>query len=85
MIINEMIAKAQEAYETSTMKHNRFRKFVQSYDWDEIRDYEEDGLVFRKWFGNDDEPFELSCDGLDPFNMAWKPEVTKGVDFYYSF
>lgn len=79
MLTNEMIVKAQEAYETSTEKDNRFRKFVQNYDWDDVRDWEEDGLEFRK------NGFCLCCDGLDPFNMGWKPEVIKGFDFYYSF
>lgn len=48
MIVNEMISKAQEAYETSTMSDNRFRKFVEGYDWDERHDFKGDGLMFVK-------------------------------------
>ena len=81
MIVNDMIRKAQEAYETSTRKDNRFCKFVQNYGWDECRDYEEDGLLFVKG------RYRLECDGLDPFEMGWKPCVTslEDLDFYYEF
>jgi len=81
MLTNEMITKAQEAYETSTIKDNRFRKFVQNFDWDDFKNYEEDGLVFTKG------DYQLCCDGLDPFDMGWKPEVlnTEDWNFYYSF
>lgn len=74
MTVKQVAEHIAEAFESSTMSDNRFASAVFGIRWD-CNYSSEDGHFFE--FGG----LTLVTDGLDPFDMDWRPYFLVGSDF----
>lgn len=58
----------KEAYETTTMNCNRFKKAINKIKWDKI--FEADGETYFVLGG-----LSLTVENINPFKAQWKPTI----------
>lgn len=69
--ILEIIENLNDAYGATTPSCNKFKKAIESIDWDET--FEADCETYYMYGG-----LTLTVENIDPFEENWKPSVMFG-------